>query len=115
MRLRQRLPPSRSAERREPLNTSADIAIVGRSCRLPGAPSVEALWELLAEGRCAVSRIPADRWSLDRLIHPRAERGRTYTWAAGALDDIWGFDPAAFGLSPREAEQMDPQQRLLLE
>ena len=95
--------------------TFEDIAIVGRSCRLPGAPSVEALWTLLSEGRCAVTRIPDDRWSLDRLLHPKAERGRTYTWAAGALDDIWGFDPAAFGISPREAEQMDPQQRLLLE
>lgn len=70
----------------------------------------------MSEGRCAVTRIPADRWSLDRLLHPRlAERGRTYTFAAGVLDDIWGFDPAAFGMSPREAEQMDPQQRLLLE
>ncbi len=53
---------------------------------------------------------------MDRLIHPRGgERGKSYTFAAGVLDDIWGFDPAAFGLSPREAEQMDPQQRLLLE
>ena len=92
-----------------------DIAVVGRSCRLPGAPSVEALWSLLSEGRCAVTEIPADRWSLDRLIHPRIERGRTYTWSAGVLDNVWDFDPAAFGLSPREAEQMDPQQRLLLE
>jgi len=94
---------------------SSEIAIVGRSCRLPGAPSIESLWTLLSEGRCAISQIPPDRWSLDRLIHPRIERGRTYTWAAGVLDDIWDFDPAAFGLSPREAEQMDPQQRLLLE
>ena len=93
-----------------------DIAIVGRACRLPGASSVEGLWQLLTEPRCAVSRVPDDRWSLDRFGHPRAqERGKSYTWAAGVLDDIWSFDPGVFGISPREAEQMDPQQRLLLE
>ena len=93
-----------------------DIAIVGRACRLPGASSVDGLWQLLSEGRCAVSRVPDDRWSLDRFGHPRAqERGKSYTWAAGVLEDIWSFDPGVFGISPREAEQMDPQQRLLLE
>ncbi|NEU11035.1 SDR family NAD(P)-dependent oxidoreductase [Methylobacterium sp. BTF04] len=93
-----------------------DIAIVGRACRLPGASSVEGLWQLLTEARCAVGRIPDDRWSLERFGHPRAqERGKSYTWSAGVLDDIWSFDPAVFGISPREAEQMDPQQRLLLE
>ena len=70
----------------------------------------------MSSGACAVRSIPADRWSLERLSHPRiAERGRSYTWAAGCLDDIWGFDPGAFGMSPREAEMIDPQQRLLLE
>lgn len=98
------------------MNEFDDIALVGRACRLPGAPSVTELWRLLASGTCSVSQIPAGRWSLERLHHPRTnERGRTYTWAAGVLDDIWGFDPGALGLSPREAEQMDPQQRLLLE
>ncbi|MFC5554989.1 type I polyketide synthase [Methylobacterium iners] len=93
-----------------------DIAIIGRSCRLPGASNVDGLWQLLTEARCAVGRIPEDRWSLERFGHPRAqERGKSYTWSAGILDDIWSFDPAVFGISPREAEQMDPQQRLLLE
>ncbi|GAC1331150.1 MAG: type I polyketide synthase [Beijerinckiaceae bacterium] len=94
----------------------SEIAVIGRACRLPGAESVADLWSLLSEGRCSVTQIPRDRWSQERLGHPRGgERGRSYTWAAGVLDDIWGFDPAVFGLSPREAEQMDPQQRLLLE
>ncbi|MBB3773685.1 acyl transferase domain-containing protein/NADPH:quinone reductase-like Zn-dependent oxidoreductase [Angulomicrobium tetraedrale] len=91
-------------------------AIVGCSCRLPGAPDEAAFWSLLARGECAVSAIPADRWAHERFLHPaRGVAGRTYTFAAGALDDIYGFDPGAFGLSPREAEQIDPQQRLLLE
>src|ERR1700720_4464525 len=93
-----------------------EIAIIGRACRLPGASSAGELWDLLSAGRCTVSRIPSDRWPLERLAHPRPkERGKSYTWAAGVLDDIWGFDPAVFGISPREAAQMDPQQRLTLE
>jgi acyl transferase domain-containing protein/NADPH:quinone reductase-like Zn-dependent oxidoreductase/acyl carrier protein len=93
-----------------------NIAIVGWSCRLPGADSIEGLWRLLIEGKCAVTQVPPDRFSLQRFGHPRRqERGKAYTWAAGVLDDVWGFDPGVFGISPREAEQMDPQQRLLLQ
>jgi phthiocerol/phenolphthiocerol synthesis type-I polyketide synthase C len=93
-----------------------EIAVVGWSCKLPGANSVSDLWSLLLEGRCAVSQVPADRFPLARYGHPRrTERGKSYTWAAGVLDDIWGFDPSVFGISPREAEQMDPQQRILLQ
>ncbi|HTS94248.1 MAG TPA: SDR family NAD(P)-dependent oxidoreductase [Stellaceae bacterium] len=88
----------------------------GWSCRLPGANSVAALWSLLIDGRCAISRVPDDRFPRRRFEHPRRQqRGKSYTWAAGILDDVWGFDPAVFGISPREAEQMDPQQRILLE
>jgi phthiocerol/phenolphthiocerol synthesis type-I polyketide synthase C len=93
-----------------------DIAIVGWSGRFPGANSISDLWSLLLEGRCAVSQVPAERFSLTRFGHPRRqERGKSYTFAAGILDDIWGFDPGVFGISPREAEQMDPQQRILLQ
>jgi phthiocerol/phenolphthiocerol synthesis type-I polyketide synthase C len=84
-------------------------------CRA-GANSISDLWSLLLEGRCAVSQVPTDRFSLQRFSHPhRQERGKSYTFAAGVLDDIWGFDPSPFGISPREAEQMDPQQRILLQ
>ena len=93
-----------------------EIAVVGWSCRLPGANSVSDLWSLLLEGRCAISHVPADRFPLARYGHPRRnERGKSYTWAAGVLDDVWGFDPGVFGISPREAAQMDPQQRILLQ
>lgn len=99
-----------------PKDVRKEIAVVGRACRLPGAHSVSDLWRLLEEGRCSVSAIPPDRWPQRRFGHPRPrQRGKSYTWAAGVLDDIWGFDPAVFRISPREAEQIDPQQRLMLE
>jgi phthiocerol/phenolphthiocerol synthesis type-I polyketide synthase C len=92
------------------------IAVVGWSCRLPGANSVEQLWALLLDGKCAVTSVPSDRFVLERFLHPRKqEKGKSYTWAAGVIDDLWGFDPTVFGISPREALQLDPQQRILLQ
>ncbi|MBC7432324.1 MAG: SDR family NAD(P)-dependent oxidoreductase, partial [Rubritepida sp.] len=92
------------------------IAVVGAACRLPGAPDLAAFWSLLAGGRDAVSQVPADRFDQSAWLHPRRqEPGKTYTFAAGVLGDVLGFDHAVFGLSPREAAEMDPQQRLILE
>ena len=92
------------------------IDIVGSALRLPGANNGEELWSLLRDGRCVISQIPKERWSYNRFWHPRqTESGKSYTFAAGVLEDLWGFDPAVFAISPREAEQMDPQQRLLLQ
>ena len=77
---------------------------------------MQALWRVLEEKRCTVSEIGDDRWVKARFYNPRrGERGKSYTFAAGVLDDVWGFDPGVFGLSPREAENMDPQQRILLQ
>ena len=93
-----------------------DIAVVGWACRLPGANSIDELWTLLRNGTCSIGQVPADRFPLQRFGHPhRQERGRSYSWAAGTLDNIWDFDPSVFGISPREAVQMDPQQRILLQ
>ena len=92
------------------------IAIVGASCRFPGAPDLAAFAALLAAGTDAVSEIPEARWNKARLLHPeRGQAGKSYTFAAGVLDQIDRFDPGFFGISPREAAQIDPQQRLLLE
>jgi phthiocerol/phenolphthiocerol synthesis type-I polyketide synthase C len=94
----------------------SDIHFIGRACRLPGAPDVEAFKNILFENRCSVSSIPQDRWAHQLYYHPTAgTKGKSYSFAAGVLDDIWGFDPNVFKISPREASQMDPQQRILLQ
>jgi len=91
------------------------VFITGRSCRLPGAPSVDALADVIFGNRDTVSAIPRNRWLHDYYLHPvPGTKGKTYTFAAGVVDEIWQFDPEVFGISPREAGQMDPQQRLLL-
>jgi phthiocerol/phenolphthiocerol synthesis type-I polyketide synthase C len=99
-----------SAMRDEP------IAIVGASCRFPGADGLEGFWRLLVAGVDAVGEIDAQRWATRFFYHPdRAEPGKSYSWAAGLIDGVDRFEPAFFGISPREAIQMDPQQRILLE
>jgi 3-oxoacyl-(acyl-carrier-protein) synthase len=96
--------------------SDGSIAIVGASCRFPGAGNLEQFWRLLVSAGDAVSEIDAGRWSTRFYFHPdRGEPGKSYTWSAGLITDVDRFEPAFFGISPREAVQMDPQQRLLLE
>ncbi|HEY2024017.1 SDR family NAD(P)-dependent oxidoreductase [Paraburkholderia sp.] len=93
------------------------IAIIGMACRFPGGVTgPEEFWQLLCDERDAVTAVPADRFGTGFYQHPsKKEAGKSYTFSAGVLDDVAGFDAAFFGVSPREASQMDPQQRLLLE
>ncbi|MEV7289286.1 beta-ketoacyl synthase N-terminal-like domain-containing protein, partial [Streptomyces sp. NPDC093252] len=82
---------------------SEPVAVVGVSCRFPGAPTPDAFWRLLSEGGQTVRRAPRER---------RADGDGEW---GSFLDGVDRFDAPFFRISPREAAAMDPRQRLVLE
>ncbi|WP_405858481.1 SDR family NAD(P)-dependent oxidoreductase [Streptomyces sp. NBC_00090] len=87
------------------------VAIVGVSCRLPGAIGIAEFWSLLTDSRDAVTEIPGER----RARISDSVRFDGGTRFGAFLDAVGDFDAGFFGISPREAAAMDPQQRLVLE
>ncbi|MFJ3894659.1 type I polyketide synthase [Streptomyces sp. NPDC090083] len=99
-------------------NTAPDhepVAVVGLSCRFPGADDPAAYWELLTAGRSAVTDLPADRRAGVPADGWPTPHGGTAPLRGGYISAPADFDAAFFGISPREADAMDPQARLALE
>ncbi|HEX4369099.1 MAG TPA: type I polyketide synthase, partial [Rhodopila sp.] len=100
------LPRAAMADAPAPNTALAEpIAIVGMSCRFPGADDPAAFWQLLAEGRDTSREAPPGRFP-GMATPPRGH----------FLDHVpYGVDSQLFRLSPEEIRSLDPQQRLLLE
>ncbi|WP_157405280.1 SDR family NAD(P)-dependent oxidoreductase [Actinopolyspora halophila] len=107
------------AKLREALSKRASepIAIVGAGHRFPGSANTpDGLWRLLQESGDAIGDFPAERWDTGSYYHPDPDHpGTTSVLRGGYLDEVYGFDPQLFGISPAEAVGMDPQQRIALE
>jgi phthiocerol/phenolphthiocerol synthesis type-I polyketide synthase C len=95
------------------------IAVVGMACRFPGGvDNPDQYWELLAQGRSGIVRVPPDRWDADQYYTDDHTVPGTICNREGGFLTSWQpdeFDAEFFSISPREAAAMDPQQRLLLE
>ncbi|ALX44735.1 SDR family oxidoreductase (plasmid) [Burkholderia humptydooensis] len=90
------------------------MAIIGASCRLPGAATLEQFWSMIAEGRVAIERFGADAARREGVPETvLAQPG--FVGAGGPLDGVDQFDAAYFGIQPAQAAAMDPQQRIFLE
>jgi non-ribosomal peptide synthase protein (TIGR01720 family) len=107
--------PSQASERLD--GGGLDIAVVGMDCQFPNAGSLDDLWALLHEGRSAISRVPEERWSRERVEALANGDADVMTRASfGAfLGRVPALDHAFFGISARESAAMDPQHKLLLE
>ena len=92
-----------------------DVAIVGMSCRFPGARDISEFWQNLLNRVDSVREIPHDRWDIDRFYSADREPGKMYTREGGFLEDIADFDAEFFNISDQEACWIDPQHRMLLE
>ncbi|MEJ2622479.1 MAG: beta-ketoacyl synthase N-terminal-like domain-containing protein, partial [Candidatus Thiodiazotropha sp.] len=82
---------------------TSDIAVIGLSCRFPGADNLQAYWRLLSEGRSAIASVPPERW------------GYTNHYNAALMSDVTHFDPGFFLIPDEDAKVMDPQALLVLE
>jgi acyl transferase domain-containing protein/acyl-CoA synthetase (AMP-forming)/AMP-acid ligase II len=92
------------------------VAIIGLSCRFPGADGADAYWQLLRQGLESITDVPAGRWDANAFYDARPLiQGKMNSRRGGFLPRVDEFDASFFGIAPRDASCMDPQQRLLLE
>ena len=101
-------------------STQDGIAIIGIGCRYPGVHGPLGFLDLIRSDRSTVSAPPEGRialgYDIDRYLDPRPRvPGKISSPYAGFLDEPEQFDPAPFGLMPRDVRAMEPQQRLMLE
>ena len=82
------------------------VAIVGLACRFPGAPNVQAYWDLVRSGREAIRRFTADELRSAGVSREVLE-DPLYVPARGMLEDVDRFDADFFHLSPRDAGLLD--------
>src|SRR6266480_5199878 len=93
---------------------NVDIAIIGLSCRLPGAATAEEFWTNLCRGVESITFF-SNQELVSAGVAPSLVANSDYVKAAPMLRDVEMFDAAFFGYSPKDAALMDPQQRLFLE
>ena len=99
---------------RSPLPAQANIAVIGMACRFPGAPDIDAFWQLLIEGREGISRHdPASLAAAERAADVLQQAN--FVAAGGVIGQADCFDAEFFGLGPRDAVTLDPQHRVALE
>jgi len=101
------------SEIRTNTRTGLEVAVIGMSCRFPGARNLREFWRLLKGGAETISFFSDEE--LTAVIKRDLLRDPRYIKAKGFLEDIEYFDPVFFGYTPQAAEMLSPQVRLFHE
>jgi amino acid adenylation domain-containing protein len=91
-----------------------DIAVIGMSCRFPGARNLDQFWSNLRNGIESISFFSEEELAEVGVDHEQLKHP-DYVRAMGFLENIKEFDAGFFEYVPVEAEVMDPQVRLFHE
>ncbi|KAI1339726.1 hypothetical protein F5Y15DRAFT_423599 [Xylariaceae sp. FL0016] len=103
---------------RPSLDAPEPIAIIGMGCRWPGdSETPSELWDYLEARRSSYSKFPKDRINGDAFYHPDGNRPGSFRTEGGCFikSDVRQFDPAFFGIHPKEVLTLDPAQRKFME
>ncbi|MCK5798508.1 MAG: hypothetical protein KAI47_15055, partial [Deltaproteobacteria bacterium] len=89
------------------------IAIVGRSCILPGAHTPDALWKAVRDGRDLITHAPEGTWRVPKekvlAASPKEADDLTWTDRGGYVHGFENrFDPRGLRLDALHLEGLDP-------
>jgi acyl transferase domain-containing protein/NADP-dependent 3-hydroxy acid dehydrogenase YdfG len=88
------------------------IAIVSIGALFPGAPTTEAFWRDIVEGRDRLTEVPRTHWlARDHFDPAPGTPDKVYTTRGGFLSDV-DFSPMEFGLPPSTIPATDTCQLL---
>ncbi len=93
-----------------------NVAIIGVSCKFPGADNYSEFWNNLIGKKSSITEIPSSRWDWQEYWgDPKQQAQKSNSKWGGFVADVNAFDASFFGLLPKVVETMDPQQRLVME
>jgi 3-oxoacyl-[acyl-carrier-protein] synthase II len=88
-----------------------DVAIIGISCRFPGAQDKNAYWENLINSRESITFLTNEQIKADRHLISNPY----YVPACGLIEEFDHFDAELFNIPESTAELMTPEHRAFLE
>lgn len=91
------------------------LAVVGMACRLPGADNLDAYWDLIQSGGCALGPLPQSRFNAELYYDPdKGVPGKSYSLLGGVVSERL-LRRDAYPLTDNAIAATDPAHLTMLE